>query len=552
MAERTEWTLQIEGMTCDHCAKTIDETLRRVPGVVDTATSYPDRRARVVTEASVEGAKLAGEIAGTGKGYRVIGHSSRKLRVERSPGDEELDLAVVGGGSAGFAAAIRAADLGASAAIIEGGALGGTCVNVGCVPSKTLIRAAEVFHRAGHHAFAGIRAKLERPDFHAIIKQKDELVAELQQVKYWDVLAAYPSVMLVKGKATFRDDGTLLVDGKPLRARKVVLAMGSSPWAPPIPGLDSTPHLTSTEALSLPELPKTLIAIGASAVGLEIAQLLARLGVKVTVLEALPRIVPAEDADIGEALVAYLREEGMNLHPGVAVRRVSGKPGAYKVEVEEGGKANTFEAEQLLVATGRRANTKGIGLEEAGIRLGKKGEVVVDEHLETARKGIYAAGDVAGDPMFVYVAAYAGSLAAENALNGNARKYDLAVVPRVTFTDPGVASVGLTEAQARERGIAVAVSKLPLSYVPRAIAARDTRGLIKLVADEKTDLLVGAHILAPEAGEMVQAAAMAIRFAIRADEIAAMLHPYLTHAEGLKLACQTFKKDVAKLSCCAA
>lgn len=550
MAERTEWTLQIEGMTCDHCAKTIDETLKRVPGVVDSSASYPDRSARVVTEPSVDGAKLAGEIAG--KGYRVVGHSSRKVHIERSPGDDVLDLAIVGGGSAGFAAAIRAADLGASVAMIEGGTLGGTCVNVGCVPSKALIRAAEVFHRAGRHAFAGIRAKLKRPDFGAIVKQKDELVAELQQAKYRDVLAAYPSVRLVKGKANFRDDGTLLVDGKPFGARKVILAMGASPWAPPIPGLDSTPHLTSTEALSLPELPKTLIAIGGAAVGLEIAQLLARLGVKVTVLEALPRIVPAEDADVGDGLAVYLREEGMDIHPGVAVRRVSGKPGAYKVEVEDAGETRIFEAEQLLVATGRRANTKGLGLEGAGIHVGKKGEVVVDEHLETTRKGIYAAGDVAGDPMFVYVAAYGGSLAAENALNGNSSKYDLAVVPRVTFTDPGVASVGLTEAQARERGIAVAISKLPLSYVPRAIAARDTRGLIKLVADEKTNLLVGAHFLAPEAGEMVQAAAMAIRFGIRIAEIAAMLHPYLTHAEGLKLACQTFKKDVAKLSCCAA
>ena len=233
------------------------------------------------------------------------------------------------------------------------------------------------------------------------------------------------------------------------------------------------------------------------------------------------------------------------------MRRVSGKPGEYRVELDDHGARRT-EAEQLLVATGRRANTKGLGLEEAGIRLGKKGEVVVDEHLETTRKGVYAAGDVTGEPMFVYVAAYAGNLAAENALQGNVRKYDLSVVPRVTFTDPAVASVGLTAPQARERGVAAIESKLPLSYVPRALVARDTRGFIKLVADEKTNLLVGAHILAPEAGEIIQEAAMAIRFGIRVDEIAAMLHPYLTHAEGLKLAAQTFKKDVARLSCCAA
>src|SRR5258708_3357127 len=259
-----------------------------------------------------------------------------------------------------------------------------------------------------------------------------------------------------------------------------------------------------------------------------------------------------EDAEVGPALAAYLREEGIEVHTGVALTRVGGKPGAYRVEFAEGGAARTKEAEQLLVATGRRANTSGLGLEEAGIRLGKKGEVVVDEHLETTRKGVYAAGDVIGDPMFVYVSAYGGNLAAENALQGNARKQDLSVVPRVTFTDPAVASVRLTEAQARQRGIAVVVSRLPLSYVPRAIAARDTRGFIKLVVDEKTSLLAGAHILAPEAGEMIQPAGMAIRFGIRVDEIAAMLPPHLTHAEGLQLAAPTLKKDVAQLSCCAA
>jgi mercuric reductase len=550
MSDRNEWTLEISGMTCDACGKAIDEALARVPGVMKTTTRYGDRRARVVAEPWVDLTVLAGAIAK--RGYKVAGHSSRPIGAERALGDEAVDLAIVGGGSAGFAAAIRAADLGATAAIIEAGSLGGTCVNVGCVPSKTLIRAAEVFHRAGHHAFAGIRARPEPPDMGAIVRQKAELVAELQQAKYWDVLAAYPSIQLRRGRARFRSDGTLEVDGRPLRARKVLLAMGASPWAAPIPGLEETAYLTSTEALSLPELPNSLLVIGASAVGLEIAQLLARLGTKVTVLEALPRIVPAEDAEVGEGLAAYLREEGMDVYPGVTVKRVSGAPGAYRVEVDGEGKVRTFTAEQLLVATGRRPNTKGMGLEEAGIRLGKKGEVHADEHLETTRQGVYAAGDVTGDPMFVYVAAHEGALAAENALQGNVRRIDLSVVPRVTFTDPAVASVGLTEAQARERGLPVAVAKLPLSHVPRALAARDTRGFIKLVADERTNLLVGAHILAPEAGEIIQQAAMAIRFGIRVDEIAGMLHPYLTLAEGLKLAAQTFEKDVARLSCCAA
>jgi mercuric reductase len=550
MPERKEWTLQIGGMTCDHCARTIDAAFRRVPGVVSSETSFESGTARVVMEGAVEPGALAAAVAN--KGYKIVGQKEARPEPARASGARDVDLLIIGGGSAAFAAAIRASDLGASAIIVEAGTLGGTCVNVGCVPSKTMIRAAEVQHRAGHHGFAGIRATARPPDFAAVVRQKDELVSELRQAKYADVLAAHPSVRLLRGRARFRPDGVVEVDGKPIRAGKVLIATGARPWAPPIPGLDSTPFLTSTEALALTELPKSLLVVGGSAVGLELAQMFARLGSKVTVLEALPSLVPAEDAEVGPALAGYLREEGIEVHTGVALTRVGGKPGAYRVEFTEGGAARTKEAEQLLVATGRRANTSGLGLEEAGIRLGKKGEVVVDEHLETTRKGVYAAGDVIGDPMFVYVSAYGGNLAAENALQGNARKLDLSVVPRVTFTDPAVASVGLTEAQARQRGIVVAISRLPLSYVPRAIAARDTRGFIKLVVDEKTNLLAGAHILAPEAGEMIQPAAMAIRFGIRVDEIAAMLHPYLTHAEGLKLAAQTLKKDVAQLSCCAA
>ncbi|MBI2375507.1 MAG: mercury(II) reductase [Deltaproteobacteria bacterium] len=466
--------------------------------------------------------------------------------------DEELDLLVIGAGSAGFAAAIQATELGAQVAIVERGPLGGTCVNVGCVPSKTLIRAAEAHHRAGHQPFAGVHTRNDPPDFKAVIAQKAQLVAELQQAKYGDVLAAFPSIVLLRGDARFRADGTVEVNGQTVRAKKVIIATGARAWAPPIPGLSDTGFLTSTTLMELEELPKRLIAIGGGAVALELCQAFARLGSHVTVLEALPRIVPSEDLELGEALAGYLREEGLEVRTGVRIKEVSGGRGACRVVIEDGEGLHALEGDQLLVAAGRRPNSQGLGLEEAGIRLGPKGEVAVGEHLETTRPGVYAAGDVVGDPAFVYVAAYAGRIAAENALAGNSRRYDLSVVPHVTFTDPAVASVGLTEAEARSRGMMVAATKLPMRHVPRAIAARDTRGFIKLVADEKTDRLVGAHILAPEAGEMIEQAVMAMRFGIRTDELASLIHPYLTNAEGLKLACQTFKKDVAKLSCCAA
>jgi len=469
------------------------------------------------------------------------------------PESGEFDLAIVGGGSAGFAAAIKAAELGARVAMAEGGTLGGTCVNVGCVPSKTLIRAAEAHHRRMHHGFQGIPRTDGRPDWAAVRRQKDELVAELRQAKYWNVLRSYESVTLFAQRAELISSHHLrLADGRTIAAGKIVVTTGASSWVPPIPGLAEAGYLDNASAMALERLPDSLIVIGGSAVGLELAQMFARLGVRVAVLEALPRLVPSEDAEVGEALAGYLRAEGLTVHTGVHITQVERARGGYRVRFEEGGVPEEARGEQLLVATGRRANTRGFGLENVGVALGRKGEIVVNEFLQSANPDIYAAGDVIGDPMFVYVAAYAGTLAAENALRGNVRRYDLTALPRVTFTDPAVASVGLTEQQARDQGIEPLVSKLPLEHVPRSLAARDTRGFVKLVADGATRKIVGAHILASEAGELVTEPALAIKFGLTIEDLAATFHPYLTLAEGVKLAAQTFSRDVAKLSCCAA
>ncbi|MEZ5318160.1 MAG: mercury(II) reductase [Vicinamibacterales bacterium] len=463
----------------------------------------------------------------------------------------DADLVVLGGGSAGFAAAIRAAELGAQVTLVEGGTLGGTCVNVGCVPSKTLIRAAEAHHRAGRHTFEGVQTCAQTPDLARVVAQKDALVAELRQQKYWDVLAAYPGITLRQGRAVLNGDLSVSVDGGMVSAPRVIVTTGASAWAPPIPGLAEAGYLTSTEALSLTTLPASMIVIGGSAVGLEIAQLYARLGTRVTVLEAMSTLVPAEDADVGAALTGYLQAEGLDVRTGVSVGGVTRNDGTYRVEATTDLGTETFEAEHLLIATGRRANTRDFGLESAGIELGEKGEILVNEYLQTARPEVYAAGDVIGDPMFVYVAAYGGTLAAENALRGNARRYDLSALPRVTFTDPQVASVGVTEDGAQRDGLDVIAARLPLSYVPRALAARETRGFIKLVADRTTARLLGAQVIAAEAGEMIQEPTMAIRHGLTVDDLAAAFHPYLTLSEGIKLAAQTFTKDVRTLSCCA-
>lgn len=465
----------------------------------------------------------------------------------------EFDLAIVGAGSAGFAAAIRAAQLGARVAMAEGGTLGGTCVNVGCVPSKTLIRAAEAQHRRTHHGFRGIPGTDGRPDWKAVRAEKDALVAELRQSKYRDVLRSYESVTLLAQRAEITSGhGLRLADGRSIIAGKLIVTTGASPWAAPIPGLADVSYLDNTSALALDRLPASLIVVGGSAVGLELAQLFARLGVKVTVLEALPHVVPAEDIDIGSALGEYLRDEGLAVHAGVQINHVTRDGSGYTVAFADAGAPRQARAEQLLVATGRRANTRGLGLETAGVSVGRKGEIVVDEFLVTTNPDILAAGDVIGDPMFVYVSAYGGSVAAENALGGNLRRYDLTGLPKVTFTDPAVASVGVTEEQARAAGIDPLVSTLPLEHVPRSLAARDTRGFIRLVADSATRKIVGAHILAAEAGEMITEPALAIRHGLTIEDVTSTFHPYLTLSEGIRLAAQTFDRDVATLSCCAA
>lgn len=554
MDHARELAMEVAGMTCDHCERSVAKALQSVPGVRQVLeVSHADARARIMAGPEATADRIERAVAKAGYGARVndqpSGADSPAL-ITRDDGD--FDLLVVGGGSAGFAAAIKAADLGARVAIAESGTLGGTCVNVGCVPSKTLIRAAEAQHRRAHHGFRGVPTTDGQPDWPTVRAEKDALVAELRQTKYWNVLRAYPSVTLFEERATLVSGHEVrLASGRTVSAAKIVVTTGASPWAPPIPGLAEAGSLDNASAMALERLPESLIVIGASAVGLELAQMFARLGVRVTVLEALSRVVPAEDADIGNALGDYLRSDGLEVHTEIQIDQVTRGGDGYAVQFRAGRETRTARAGQLLVATGRRANATGFGLEGVGVTLGKKGEIAVNEFLRTTNPDIYAAGDVIGDPMFVYVAAYGGALAAENALTGNGRRYDLSALPKVTFTDPAVASVGLTGDQARAQGIEPLASKLPLEYVPRALAARDTRGFIKLVVDAATKKIIGAHILAAEAGEMITEPALAIKLGLTIEDLTSTFHPYLTLSEGIKLAAQTFTKDVAKLSCCA-
>jgi mercury(II) reductase len=383
------------------------------------------------------------------------------------------DLAVIGAGSAGFAAMIAASEQGAQVALIGHGTIGGTCVNVGCVPSKTLIRAAEAVHQArAASRFAGIRGDAAVADWRALVAQKDELVGDLRQAKYADLLPAYNGVAYLEGRARLTSEG-VAVDGEALKAAKVIIATGARPAVPAIPGIDEAGYLTSTGALALAELPDSLLVVGGGYIGCELAQLFARAGAEVTIL-CRNRLLPAAEPEIGEALADHFRAEGIAVRSGVSYRGVRRDGERVSLRFVDGGAEETLAAARILLATGRTPNTEDLGLAEAGVEVEANGGITVNDRMRTTRPGVYAAGDVTGRDQFVYMATYGARLAAENALNGDARRYDNTAMPSVVFTDPQVASVGLTEAEARARGLDVETSLLPLA---RSCPARSPRGM---------------------------------------------------------------------------
>ncbi len=541
----------VQGMTCDDCNRHVAHALESAGA--EQARADFRRGEALFTFAGENTSALAAAVkeAGYRPGRVEVLEEATTRPSDRDGSAGLYDLAIIGAGSAAFAAAIRARDLGARVAMIEAKTIGGTCVNVGCIPSKAVLRASEVHHLAAHHDFAGITTRAAKPNLAALVDQKAELVTALRKEKYADLVEAY-GFDFIKGKARFTGPNALAVDERILSADRFLIATGASPSAPPIPGLEETGYLTSTTALDLKELPRSLAVIGGNAIGLELGQYFANLGSKVTILEVLPRIAPFEEPEVSAGIKQVFEEQGVRVITGAQIERVEQPNGKIALRGRAQGKAFTVRVDQLLVATGRRANTAGLGLDVAGVELDPRGSVVVDETLRTKNPRIWAAGDCTPAPQFVYVSAYEGALAADNAVGGKTRSVDFRALPRVTFTNPQIASAGMTEEQARKEGYEVRTSVLPLNAIPRPLVNRDTRGLFKLVADVKTDQILGAHILAESAGEVILSAVYAIKFHLTITDLTETFHPYLTMAEGMKLAAQTFTRDVAKLSCCAA
>jgi mercuric reductase len=462
-----------------------------------------------------------------------------------------LHVAVIGSGGAAMAAALRAVERGARVTLVERGVIGGTCVNIGCVPSKIMIRAAHIAQMRRSSPFdAGLAATEPTVLRDRLLAQQQARVDELRHGKYESILDSTPEITVLHGVASFLDATRLQVaatDGNvtTLPFDRCLIATGAGAAVPPIPGLAGTPFWTSTEALVSASIPARLAIIGSSVVALELAQAFARLGSKVTVL-ARRSLLADQDPAIGVAVTEAFRAEGIDVLERTQAERVT-HTGTEFVLTTSGGE---LLADRLLVATGRTSNTASLNLAAAGVSTDARGAIAIDAGMRTSAAHIYAAGDCTDQPQYVYVAAAAGTRAANNMTGGDDR-LDLSIVPAVVFTDPQVATVGLSEQQALQRDLQPDSRTLSLDNVPRALVNFDTRGFIKLVAEAGSGRLLGVQAVAPEAGEIIQTAALALRAGMTVKQLGEQLFPYLTMVEGIRLCAQTFSKDVAKLSCCA-
>ncbi len=545
-----KYRVKINGMTCTGCEQHIDAELTSIGGKnIETNFQRGESVFELPDGINAEKVKQAIKQAK----YQAVGIdeiSSQKPKNIELDNKNNYDLLIIGSGGAAFSAAIKSIEYGAKVGIIERGTVGGTCVNIGCVPSKTLLRAGEINHLAKTNPFTGLQTSAGEVDLASLVNQKDELVSELQSQKYIDLIDEY-GIDLIKGEARFVDENTVEVNGDKLSAKRFLIATGASPSIPTISGLKEVDYLTSTTLLELKKMPKRLTVIGTGYIGLELGQLFHNLGSEVTLIQRSNRLLKEYDPEISEAVERVLIEQGINLIKEVTYERIEQVGQMKKVNITVDGKKKVVESEQLLIATGRKPNTDSLNLSAAGVKIGKRNEILINDYARTSNEKIYAAGDVTLGPQFVYVAAYEGGIVADNAIGGLNKKLDLSVVPAVTFINPSVATVGLTEEQANEKGYEVKTSVLSLDAVSRALVNHETIGVFKIVADVKTLKVLGVHIVSENAGDVIYAASLVVKHGLTVNDLKGSLAPYLTMAEGLRLAALTFDKDVSKLSCCA-
>jgi len=464
------------------------------------------------------------------------------------------DLIILGSGSTAFAGALRATSQGAGVLMVEKSVLGGTCINWGCIPSKTLIHGALFKHEAqlGIKLGLGLENLQDGVDFETLFAHREEVVRKLRQERYLDVLKNMTGLEMVKGTARFIDPQTIEVNDKLYRCDRFLVAVGGVPRIPAIPGLEGCNYLTSRSALLMKQLPGSLVIVGGGVIAVELGQMYRRLGSRVTILEHGPRLLPTVDRDAAEAIRGVLVAEGIQVEANVTICSAERAGEVNVVSAEVGGRRNEYTAEQLLVAVGTSPATEGLALEKTGAATDPKGFIVTDDRMRTSRAGIWAAGDVTGRMLIATVGARQAIVAVDDMFNeGCGCKMDYLSAPMAVFTDPEVGMVGHTEESARQAGFDVAINTMPVSVIPKAHVTGHTVGVIKMIADRLTGRLLGVHLTCHRGAELINEAALALQLKATVTDIATTMHVYPSMGEGLKLCAQGFDRDISRLSCCA-
>lgn len=473
---------------------------------------------------------------------------------------KHFDLVILGSGSTAFAAALRAQELGKTALMTEERTIGGTCVNRGCLPSKNLIEAARLVHDARHPRYPGLAPTEIAVNFAELIEQKDDVIHGYRKKKYESLTGG--NVAIEEGHAQFVDEHTVEIGGKRITGEKILIATGSRPVIPQIAGLRDVPYLTSDlltndEPTEMRELPRSMIILGGGYIALELGQMFKRFGTEVTIIDRNEQLLAhGYEPQVGRAIGEVFVKEGIRVLTNTSVLGVRQEGNAVIATIATGDQRGEIRAEKFLVTTGRRPNSDNITIDKAGVVIGEHAEMRVDEFLRTNISHIYAAGDVigrgVGSQMATPVGSQDGGIVAHNAFaHDEPRSVNHRVIPRTIFTDPQVAVVGMTEAEAQVAGHNCWCSTVPMSLVPRAGAIRDTAGMIKMVADADSEEVLGVSMVGNSAGEVIHEAAMAMRFRAKIHDFVDLLHVYPTMAEALKIVAISRFKDPAKLSCCA-
>ncbi|WP_123539274.1 mercury(II) reductase [Halosimplex salinum] len=479
--------------------------------------------------------------------------------------DSQYDLVILGGGAAAFAAITEASRRNLSTAMVNTGLpIGGTCVNVGCVPSKHLLAVTESGAAASENPFDAVRYPEEPTvDWADALDGTDELVERFRQENYVDV-AEHFETDIYEGYGQLVDDTTIEVvegtdEGARITGEKALIATGSSPWAPPIDGLDDIDYYTSETILEERDLPERIVIIGGGYIALEWGQILHRVGVDVTILQRSERVLSGMEGQLGREMQRAFEDEGIDVVTGNDFQRVrtSATDGGVEaiqssviVETVVEGTEQTVTGDALFVATGVQPNSEGIALESVGVETNDDGTIHVDEHFQTTNPDVYAGGDVIGEPELETVAAKEGNHAVKNAFGDEGVSIDYDAVPAVVFTSPEVAAVGTTEFEYMDEHGICSCRTVQMEDVPRAKAVKNTDGLVQVVKHHETDEIVGVHMVGPRAADMIMEATLAVRFGLTIDDIIDTVHPFPTFSEAFKHACQAFRRDTATMSCC--